>query len=116
MKKDEYKKKAEDFIEEIETIRELNHKDARFEDFELRVEKYLEEMAIQGISQELRNFKMITFFRPIIHSKYLTSSSANDLETYKKSLDRLELLLKRVIDDINICNDNEQDYSDRIGF
>lgn len=115
MGEDKYKKQVQDFIDEIETIRELNHRDTKFEDFKLRVEKFLEEMAIQKISLELRNFKRITFFRPRMRTKSVPLS-VNDLEVYKRGLKRLELLLHRVINDIDDFSKNGEDYQSRIGF
>jgi hypothetical protein len=110
--------KVDHFIEEIVKLKNLNHSDTKFKDFSIRVQKFLEELAMMEISSEFIHFKRIDFFHTVMRSEFDPPGlSTEDISQFRKGLEDLELLLMRAKDDISKYNGNgRSSYSKNLGF
>jgi hypothetical protein len=110
--------KEDNFIKEIDKLKNLNHRHPKFKDFSIRIQKFLEELAMMEISSEFIQFKRISFFHPVIRTRLSPPGpSPEDISQYKKGLEDLEMLLIRVKDDISKYNGNGgSSYSKNLGF
>lgn len=115
--KKELIKKTDNFIQEIDQLKNLNHKDSRFKDYRIRVQKFLEDLAMVEISRELVHYNGINFFHMVMRSQFdPPGPSPKDIAQFKRGLNDLELLLTRVKDDISNFNSNGKGYSNNLGF
>jgi hypothetical protein len=117
MTKKELIEKISNFIQEIDKLKDLSHQDPIFKDYRIRVQKFLEELAIMEISRELIHYKSINFFHAVMRSVFSPPGpSPEDISQYKKGLNDLGLLLIRVKDDVVNFNSNSRSYSNNLGF
>lgn len=117
MTKKELVEKASNFIQEIKSLKDLNHQDPIFKDYRIRIQKFLEDLAIMEISRELIHYKSIDFFHVVMRSVFSPPGpSSEDISHYKKGLNDLELLLIRVKDDIVNFSNHSKSYSNNLGF